>query len=68
VTADLPELEREGLRPAPFVTGDDLVALGMRPGPAFRPLLDRAYDLQLNGAVADREAALAAVRTLISGV
>jgi hypothetical protein len=50
------------------VTGDDLVALGMRPGPAFRPLLDRAYDLQLNGAVADRESALAAVRTLISGV
>jgi poly(A) polymerase len=68
VSADLPELEREGLRPAPFVTGDDLVALGLRPGPAFRPLLDRAYDLQLNGAVADREAALAAVRTLISGV
>jgi hypothetical protein len=31
-------------------------------------LLDRAYDLQLNGAVADRESALAAVRTLISGV
>jgi hypothetical protein len=44
------------------VTGDDLVALGMRPGPQFRPMLDRAYDLQLNGALTDRDAALAAVR------
>ena len=67
VETDLPALEREGLRPPPFVTGDDLVALGLRPGPAFRPLLDRAYDLQLNGAVADRESALAAVRSLVPG-
>jgi hypothetical protein len=36
--------------------------MGMRPGPQFRPMLDRAYDLQLNGALADRDAALAAVR------
>ena len=62
VAADLPALEAEGLAPAPFVTGDDLVAMGMRPGPAFRPLLDRLYDLQLNGAVRDRTAALDAAR------
>ena len=65
VAADLPPLEAEGLSPAPFVTGDDLVALGMSPGPAFRPLLDRAYDLQLNGTVRDRAAALVAVRSWI---
>ena len=64
---DLPALRAAGLAPPPFVTGDDLVALGMRPGPSFRPLLDRAYDLQLNGVVADREAALAAVRTWLPG-
>ena len=62
VDGDLPALRAQGLSPAPFVTGDDLVALGMRPGPEFRPMLDRAYDLQLNGALADRDAALAAVR------
>lgn len=62
VDGDLPALRAQGLAPTPFVTGDDLVALGMRPGPEFRPMLDRAYDLQLNGALADRDAALAAVR------
>ena len=62
VDRDLPALRAQGLAPAPFVTGDDLVALGMRPGPEFRPMLDRAYDLQLNGALPDRDAALAAVR------
>ena len=62
VDGDLPALRAQGLAPTPFVTGDDLVAMGMRPGPEFRPTLDRAYDLQLNGALPDRDAALAAVR------
>jgi poly(A) polymerase len=62
VDADLPALRAEGIQPAPMVTGDDLVAMGMSPGPAFRPMLDRAYDLQLNGGFSDRDAALAVVR------
>jgi hypothetical protein len=62
VDADLPALHAEGIQPAPLVTGDDLVAMGMCPGPAFRPMLDRAYDLQLNGGFSDRDAALATVR------
>ena len=62
VDADLPALHAEGIQPAPLVTGDDLVAMGMSPGPAFRPMLDRAYDLQLNGGFSDRDAALATVR------
>ena len=62
IRAELPSLEAEGIAPAPWVTGDDLVALGLRPGPGFKPLLDRAYDLQLNGAVPSRSAALDAVR------
>lgn len=67
IRAQLPALEAEGLAPAPWVTGDDLVALGLRPGPLFRPLLDRAYDLQLNGAVPGPDAALDAVRGWIAG-
>jgi len=62
VDADLPGLRAEGIQPAPFVTGDDLVAMGMRPGPAFRPMLDRAYDMQLNGGFSGRDTALASVR------
>jgi hypothetical protein len=67
VAADLPALRAEGLRPVPFVTGDDLLALGMAPGPRFRTVLDAVYDLQLNGAVADRGAALEAAKSLGAG-
>ena len=62
VDAALPALAAEGLAPPPFISGDDLVALGQAPGPAFRPLLNRAYDAQLNGEFPDRGAALRAVR------
>ena len=41
---------------------DDLVAIGLTPGPRFRGILDAVYDLQLEGAVADRASALEAAR------
>jgi poly(A) polymerase len=52
------------LRPAPLVTGDDLVALGLSPGPRFKTVLDAVYDLQLNGALAGRAEALEAAKSL----
>jgi poly(A) polymerase len=48
-----------GLDPEPWVTGDDLIAAGLPPGPGFRDRLRRAYDAQLSGRAADRGAALA---------
>ena len=47
-----------GLSPDPLLTGDDLIEAGRTPGPAFKTLLDEAYDLQLEGDLADREQAL----------
>jgi len=38
-----------GINPSPLITGDDLIALGLKPGPRFRELLDGAYDRQLEG-------------------
>lgn len=52
----------EELAPAPLLTGADLIAAGMRPGPEFKALLDRAYDAQLDGEVGTTEDALAFVR------
>lgn len=52
--------ERGGLAPAPWVSGDDLIAAGLAAGPRFRELLERAYDRQLEGEVGSREEALAA--------
>lgn len=48
----------EVLDPPPFVTGNDLIALGLKPGPRFKKLLEEARDAQLNGDLTSRPAAL----------
>lgn len=60
VAHEVEHLAQTGLAPPPFVTGDDLVRLGLSPGPAFKGLLERLYDRQLNGELVEREQALAA--------
>jgi tRNA nucleotidyltransferase/poly(A) polymerase len=40
-----------GLCPEPLLTGDDLVAAGWKPGPAFKQLLEDVYDAQLEDRV-----------------
>ena len=47
---------------SPLLTGDDLIALGYRPGPAFKAMLDAAWDAQLEGQVRSPEEARAFVR------
>ena len=51
-------LEKTEVAPAPLITGDDLTAAGLRPGPAFKRILEAVYDAQLEGRVNDRESAL----------
>lgn len=53
-----------GLAPEPWVSGHDLIALGLSPGPAFKGILDRVYDSQLDGTLGDRQAALELARRL----
>ncbi len=48
----------EELLPKPLADGDDLLRLGLKPGPRFRQLLDELRDEQLEGRVLTREAAL----------
>jgi tRNA nucleotidyltransferase/poly(A) polymerase len=62
IDRDSPALLAQGVAPTPFVTGDDLIAQGEKPGPAFRQVLDAVYDAQLRGEVGDRSEALAWVR------
>jgi poly(A) polymerase len=45
------------LKPPPLLTGNDLIAIGMSPGPAFKSLLDAAYDAQLDGLITTRDLA-----------
>lgn len=49
----------EVLNPPPLVTGNDLIALGLQPGPRFKQLLDEVRDAQLNGEFTSAADALA---------
>jgi poly(A) polymerase len=56
------EIPAEKMRPAPLVTGDDLIAEGHAPGPRFREILAAVEDAQLEGRLPSRDAALEFVR------
>jgi poly(A) polymerase len=45
--------------PAPLLSGQDLIAAGLAPGPTFKRVLDAVFDEQLNGAIASRADAIA---------
>jgi len=63
VSAEVVELARDGIGLAPrgLVTGDDLIAAGLAPGPSFGRWLELAYDAQLEGRLRTRGEALATV-------
>ena len=56
------EIPADKMRPAPLVTGDDLIAAGHVPGPRFREILNAVEDAQLEGRLGSRDAALDFVR------
>ncbi len=56
------EIPPEKMRPAPLVTGNDLIAAGHVPGPRFKEILSAVEDAQLEGRLPSRDAALDFVR------
>jgi len=64
VQRKLEELPEEQLKPAPLVTGADLIAAGYQPGPRFAKMLAAVEDAQLEGRVGSREEALAMVNEM----
>ncbi len=56
---EMQSLRQEGVAPEPLANGDDLIAVGLQPGPAFKHILDETYDAQLEGQVTTREQAIA---------
>lgn len=51
------EFKKEELKPKPLLNGNDLIRLGMKPGPAMKPLLEEAYELQLEHRIQSKEEA-----------
>lgn len=60
----LAQNSNEVLDPVPLITGDDLITLGLRPGPRFKSVLFRIRDAQLNLEIHTSEEAAALAREL----
>jgi len=52
----------EAIRPAPLISGGDLIAAGYPPGPRFKEILAQVEDAQLEGRLQSKESALEYVR------
>jgi poly(A) polymerase len=52
----------EQMKPPPLLGGNDLIALGHRPGPAFKAILSAVEEAQLEGTITDHKQALGFVR------
>lgn len=63
----LAETPPEQVHPPRLLTGDDLIAMGFKPGPKFKELLEKIEDAQLNGKIDSREAAIKLVGEMNSG-
>ena len=59
------KLPKNELDPDPFVTGGDLIKMGIRPGPQFKTILQSIRDGQLDGEISSREEALDHVTRLL---
>jgi tRNA nucleotidyltransferase/poly(A) polymerase len=61
----LANTSRDVLDPPPLITGDDLRKAGHRPGPAFKGVLERIRDGQLDGELNSFEEALGAAQAAL---
>lgn len=57
------EWEPEEIKPAPLLTGKDLIGMGYTPGPVFKEILDSLQDEQLEDRICSKEEALGFVET-----
>ena len=62
----LAETPPEEVRPPRLLTGDDLIRLGYRPGPAFKEMLKAVEDAQLDGKLSTLEEAEGLVKHMYS--
>jgi poly(A) polymerase len=60
------ETPAEEIRPKRLLTGDDLLAIGLKPGPVFKEILNTIEEAHLNGAIRTREEAMVLAKSLIS--
>jgi poly(A) polymerase len=57
------EFEGQPALPPRLLTGHDLIAMGLEPGPEFGRILRAAHDAQLEGRITTKEEALRYAKT-----
>ncbi|MFL6439078.1 MAG: CCA tRNA nucleotidyltransferase [Terriglobales bacterium] len=63
VREKLENTPEEEIRPAPLISGQDLIQNGWTPGPRFRTVLQAVEDAQLEGTLHTREEAMSFIET-----
>ncbi len=58
------ELQEKEIKPEPLINGNDLIALGLKPGPIFSKILDTIKDEQLEQKITTKEEALKKAKEL----
>ena len=59
---DFIEMQKKNKKPKPFITGKDLIKLGMEPSPKFGKILKDIFQKQLDGQFSNKEEALKYIR------
>ena len=54
------------IAPPPLVRGENLIELGLKPGPQFKQILEKLYDAQLNNQLTTREQAMTKLRVILN--
>lgn len=62
--AKLEEFGEEEIKPAPLITGTDLIEMGLTPGPVFSKLLSQVEEAQMENRVKTRSEALELVKEI----
>lgn len=61
----LDQLNNEPILPKPFLNGNDLINLGIKPGPIYKSILSQIFDDQLEGNIKSRDEALIKLKEVI---
>ena len=59
------EFNAEPKLPDPIVKGKDLIALGLKPGPMFKEILQKVMDAQLEGLVTNFDEGISLVKEMM---
>ncbi len=62
----LDQLNNEPILPKPFINGNDLIDLGIKPGPNYKSILSEIFDDQLEGNIKSRDEALIKLKEVIN--